>query len=410
MSKERGLKCRPLILFAFCLLLYMPELKIFPMASQVFCIAAPLLYLIANFKLLRKFTSQHLKILLWALLIAVLGFLPPLIQETGDFSYIPVSTYFFRKAIIYLALLCVIIKKHGEKQALQYFMYYFALTHVVYVIGTILLVLIPGLQDIWFNIFVKGGSRASLFTSYGYTFRLGWNGFAGFRLTLYCTIAAAFALFLRYGTKQKAITALQFAVLFFGCLIGNAFYGRSGLFATAIISAVAILVWNRKHIKRILLIGLGICLFALSINALKNVPVFSDWYNWMSSPIKNLLLTGDMDNSSFDRLQEMSQVEIPESAMVFGDGYYTKNGHYYLSTDVGFIRNVAYWGLIGAVASYGLTLFSILGLRKLSYLLLVQFLIIFGIFEFKGAVYYEFIPILFCLGYAYEMQRIEEGK
>lgn len=398
--ERKYLKTSPLILFLFCFFMYTPSLKAFPLLLTIVSYGIPFLYILINRSVFNKIGLRQSKTILFAVFLLLLSLLSIALHETGDYSHLIVSSYFFRKAIIYMFLLCVILKKTEKEKAAYYFMYYFALTHVVHVICTLLFVLIPSIQETWFSIFVKEVSSESLLNSYGYTFRLGWQGFAGFRLTLYCTISIIFTLFLRYGSNEKPISAIQFLVLFLGCILGNMFYGRSGVIVSSIVTIAAILYWNRKNIKRIILFCSLPIIIVVSLNTLKDVPVFSDWYRWMSTPIINLLSTGDANNASFDRLQEMSQIEIPESTIMFGDGYYKKDGHYYMQTDVGYLRNILFWGVFGFILSYLFTAYSLFSLKKMSKLMIIQLMIVFLIFEYKGAVYYEFPPIIFALSIA----------
>ena len=396
-NDTKYLKASPLILFLFCLFLYPPTLKVAPVATNTVAIACPLIYLLLNYEYLTFVNSKHVRIIVMIIVMTLLCLMIPFLKETNDYSYVYVVTYFFRRVMVYLFIICLIYKKHGPDRILYYFMYYFALVHLIFVVGTIILVLLPAVQNVWFSVFRKDVASEALLTSFGYTFRLGWQGFAGFRLTLYCTIGAVFSLFLGYGIKPKALSGRQFFVIFSGCIIGNMFYGRSGLLITLLVTLIAITYWNRNNIKQLILfVGFVVLLFCTA-GLLKDVPVFSEWYVWMSRPISNLLATGDFDNQSFDALKEMSGTEISADTWAFGDGKYTDDGHYYMSTDVGYIRNVLFWGLFGAVISYGTTIYSIFRLKTISRLMLVQMLIVFLIFEYKGPVYYEFIPLMFSI-------------
>lgn len=82
-------------------------------------------------------------------------------------------------------------------------MYYYALTHAIYVIGTLLLVFIPSLKTFWFSVFEEVVSSEMLSESFGYTFRIGWQGFSGYRLTLHCTLSCIFLLYLFYVGKRN---------------------------------------------------------------------------------------------------------------------------------------------------------------------------------------------------------------
>lgn len=404
------LKLNATLVFVFCLFMYPPTFSHASLLMQIIIYGVSILYLILNWQLFIDICKKQRKLIFFALILLVLSLVIPLVNKTGDFSYLlSVTGYLFRKGIVYLFLLCLLYKKYGGDRLLYYFLYYFAITHFIYVLGTLLLVFIPTFQNFWFGIFDKEAADA-LTRSAGYTFRLGWQGFAGFRLTLYCTISIIFLLYLRYGTRIKVISVMQFIVPFLACLIGNMFYGRVGLVLTILVGAIAIVFWNRRHIGRIVFFAGLIVGIVLSVSSLRDIPTFNSWYNWMSKPIINLVTYGEFDDSSFDRLQEMNQVEISADTLIFGDGRYRENGHYYMNTDAGFVRNILFWGIFGGILSYGFTLYSIIGLRKISKMMMLQLLITFLAFEYKGAVYYEFIPLAFVIMAAFRMPNFVEQR
>lgn len=392
----RNIIIRPLTLALFCFFLYPPKLISVPFLIPAIVYGVSIVYILLNWKLILEACFRQRKIIFLVLLLFVISLIIPIINATDDFSYaFSAASYFLKKGIVYLFLLSFILKKYGKEKLLYHFMYYFIVTHVIYVIGTLILVFSPSIQNFWFGIFNKESADVLLRSS-GYTFRLGWQGFAGFTLTLNCTLSIIFLLFLKFETRPRMITMSQFLIPFIACMIGNMFYGRIGLIISIIVSSIAMIFWNRKHLEKIVLSVAFILLFILAIGTLKDVPFFSGWYNWMSRPIINLIDSGEFNDKSFDRLQEMNQVEISPNTFVFGDGLYKDDeGRSYMDTDAGFIRNILFWGIFGAILSYGLTLYSIFELRKISRMLVLQLLITFFAFEYKGVVYYEFIVIDF---------------
>ena len=396
-GNSRFLKINPLILFVFCIFLYPPKLISAPFLIPAIIYIVSIIYILLNWKILLDACLRQRKIIFLAVVIFIVSLIVPILYATDDFSYAHLAAgYFFKKGIIYLFLLCLLSKRYGKDKLLYHFLYYFAVTHFIYVIGTLILVSIPSFQNFWFNIFNKEAEDVFLRSS-AYTFRIGWQGFAGFTLTLNCTISIIFLLFLRYGLKVRLVTGKQFAILFVGCLAGNMFYGRIGLVVTLLVTAIAIIFWNRKHLGRIALFITIPIVCVSALNFLKDLPYFSSWYNWMSRPIVNLINYGEFDDSSFDRLQEMNQVEISSDTFLFGDGIYNEDDKYYMSTDAGFVRNILFWGIFGAILSYGLVLYSIYQIRKISKIMMLELLITFLAFEYKGSIYYEFILIGFIL-------------
>lgn len=88
---------------------------------------------------------------------------------------------------------------------------------------------------------------------------------------------------------------------------------------------------------------------------------------------------------------------IPSNkTLVFGDGYYTNSttNSYYMETDSGLMRQLLFWGVIGTSVSYGCVLILFSSFKDKYKMLSIILLLGFIIFEIKGEVYYEYIPLL----------------
>ena len=394
------LKANAFIVILFCVFLYPPHPIAFPKAIQIITLAFSCIYLLFNRVIIRQYIEKSYKTVFISSILILLSLIIPVVYETNDFSYVKITSIFFKSTIIMLCLLTVIIKKHGYKKQLQYFVYYYAIAQLVYVVGTLVLALSPSVQNTWFSFFTKSVNSAERLNYYGYTFRIGWQGFSGFRSTLHCTIALAFALYLRINPKEKYINGFQFLLLFLGSISGNLFYGRSGLSVSVIILIIMLFCLKKERIMTIAKISVLSVLILLCINSLKDLPMFNKWYNWMSTPFVNLIETGDMDNGSVSRLQEMSKTRIEPTTVLVGDGYFMKDGRYYMHTDIGFMRIILFWGLIGAIPTYYLVAKSLYDVKGISKILAVQLLTIFLVFEYKGDVYYEFVPLITVMVFA----------
>ena len=94
--------------------------------------------------------------------------------------------------------------------------------------------------------------------------------------------------------------------------------------------------------------------------------------------------------------------------MFLGDGYYTAptGTGYYMSTDVGILRLILYWGIVPTLMLYlcliGLFRRSLLG-NKLIYILVV-----FALFEFKGEICWYMIPIFLAIGLLGQNQKYKQ--
>lgn len=389
-SKKEPFKISPKILLLFCIFIYFPTISISPTISRVIEYGIPLCYLAVNYKAFKKLSKKTAHLLLLSLAIISLSILTPIVHRTHDYSYIMTSTYIVRRIVVYAFLSLLIIKKYGAKAHINHFLYYFTLATSLYVIGTIVLVLLPGIKDLWFSIFSMSEQSRELLQSYGYTFRIGWIGFSGFRLTLRCAFCCIFLMYL-YFSKEKNISKKQFYCSYPICLLGTMFYGRSGL-AVAIIASIFLLFsLNKQQVKKIKEFAIIPLVMMLALFAIKDIPIIQQWYNWFTKPFINLVTKGSFDNYSFNNTKQM--VYVPGvKTILLGDGYYMQDGHYYQKTDSGVMRNILFWGITGVILSYGATLYSIVDIKKTNKPLFYAILVAIIVFEYKGEIYYEVLP------------------
>lgn len=393
------------ILILFCIFIYPVMIKGTTTLSYIYQYGIPFFYIILNLKFVKEITKRQLLIFGLLSTLLILSFLFPVFHSTGDYTYIKISTFVFRKLLIYLFLILVLVKKYKENVSPEHFMYYYSLTHAVFVSGTLLIVFFPRFKTFWFSLFPEIIKSETLLESYGYTFRIGWQGFAGYRMTVHCTWCCIFLLYMFYACQAKyRLKTRTFLPVFALCFLGNMFYGRSGLVLSIVTSLIALFIWNRQHFFKILRFICFVVILIFLIYLLRNQPFFSDWYNWMSSPIINLITEGSFNNVSFTETKEM--IFVPEwKTILFGDGYFTHNGHYYMGTDSGFMRNILFWGLTGVFISYGTTFYVILDLKKRNALLCLLILGTFLAFEFKGDVYYEYIAVFWAISFIESIKR-----
>lgn len=395
----------------FCFFMYPVMLRCSVLVSYAIIYGLPLCSLLLHIRSFRMITKRQWMVLSLCAVMLPLCVAYPMLHETGDYSYIPTATFVFRKLLIYVFLACMLVKRYQERASAELFYYYFALATAIYVIGTLCLVFIPGLRGFWLSIFRETIERSgNLSESFGYTFRIGWQGFAGFRVTFRCTLSCLFALYLFYSDGSKIrLKRPVFLALYGLCLLGNMFYGRSGLAVTLAFSAAAAVIWNRRHVQNCLWFALWGMLFLGCVWALREVPVISDWYIWMSKPFINLFTTGHFDNVSLSALVDSTFMPDWET-IFFGDGYYTFEGTYYMGTDSGVMRNVLFWGIAGALVSYGATFCAVWDVRRKS--LLLFFLIIgsFAAFEYKGDMYYEYITLFLSVSFVETLGRWHKGN
>lgn len=399
-------KTSKVLIFLFCVCIYPVMFRTSKAASYIIIYGIPICYLFFHIRQFLRMTKQQMVMTVLFFILLLMSIFYPTLHRTGDYSYVKVVTYIFRKAVIYLFLVCMLVNYYKEESKTEIFYYYFAVTNAIYVVGTLCFVFVPGLYKVWFQIFAENVENTNeLLQSFGYTFRIGWQGFSGFRMTIHCTWSCLFLLYLFYSKNSKIkIKRSVFLVCYAFCFMGNMFYGRSGLIVTIVLSIVGIVVWNRKQLEKVLKFILAGMAFVGGIYILKDVPAFSSWYEWMSRPFINLLTIGSFNNVSFSNLSDM--YFLPEwKTILWGDGYFTLNGSYYMETDSGIMRNMLFWGIIGGFFSYFTTIYSMWSLKKKDVLLFLLFFGAFILFEYKGDTYYEFITLFYVISFVESIRK-----
>ncbi len=396
----RDLKTYKWIVLIFCYYIYPFVINRASLLSYIITYGIPFIYVIFNYNLSAKFIGKvkksQFQCLALVLLLTFASMVYPTLHHTDDFSYISAITFVFRKLLIYVFLCEVIIKKYKEKSIPEIFMYYFCVATFLYVLSTLIFLGFAPLRTFWMEC-VSSENITELYTSgYGYVTRIGWQGFSGFRNTLRCSLSIVFLFYLYY--EKHIINNIGFALLFVFSLIGNMFYGRSGIAVSILCIFVASLYY--KIVKVTVLAKWMFALIAvfMMISWLRNLnPLLNQWYLWMTTPFKNLITTGSFNNISVERLLE-NMIFIPEfKTLIVGDGRYVFNNTYYMRTDSGFMRQILFWGLPGTILAYTATLLSMKQFFNTKMMLLV--IISFILFEIKGEVYYEFIPLMLSLSF-----------
>ena len=116
------------------------------------------------------------------------------------------------------------------------------------------------------------------------------------------------------------------------------------------------LLWHKKGVKVILYIcllgGFLIGIFFLSMFLLEDSE-YSRTYQWAFEWYINMSETGSFETNSTNTLQSMYLFPDNLKTWWLGDGqFYNESGSFYMNTDVGYLRNLYYWGILGSISIY----------------------------------------------------------
>lgn len=367
----------------------------------------PIIYFVLHTKeisLYTRYISFYGLLLLFGFFILLCSSaVVPYIKSTNDYTYVNTVMAILRKFIIIFFLLFITKKKYPSKNLIDLFALYFSLGTVLYVCGSIFLFLIPNLKGMWLSLLNISEKTNVLFSNYGYALRFGWSGFSGYRSTLDCSIAIVFLCYLYFSKKSTInLKTSRFTLFLILCFLGNLFYGRIGIVVSVIVILIGLVCYHKIDLKFIAGIFVFLLFLILCLMLLRNKSkMVNDWFLWMSTPFFNLIKTGSFNNYSVDNVLN-KMIFLPSSkTIIFGDGMYTDRytGSYYMNTDVGFMRQILFWGIGFTILSYVMTISTILKIKS-DRVLHIMLLALFIIFEIKGEVYYEILPMMFAIFFA----------
>ena len=242
--------------------------------------------------------------LYWIAFALFFCFIIPMLHGSNDYSYLSVVFAVCRRIIIITFLFLLVSHRHKKEQIIEFFMLYYVLATSLYVMGTIGFTMIPSLKGTWQEVLNVSGTTLDVLNTYGYTNRFGWAGFAGFRNTIDCTLSIVFLTYL-YSEKGKELNIRTTLFIFISalCFLGNMFYGRIGMVASAICIVLGLLLYRKIDIRTVVA-GVSIVLvgvYFLSILRTQMI-VVDDWLTWATKPFYNLFTTGSFNNYSANRL------------------------------------------------------------------------------------------------------------
>lgn len=384
--------------------------------TYIFIYLIPGIYLLLNYKWLLgcicRVLETRAKAFLCFFYLLFISVLWPLIRGTHDFSFL--SDWWFKlclllvKNIFLLAVYENYIAR-SEMTAEVYISYYLYAV-AAYVLFSLVLIVLPDLRSLCIeHLYLTAKERIDI-QNPSYQTRIGWSGWAGFDVTMQCAVAVALAAILIIIDKNEIKKQVKYLCFLCVALIGTMLYGRTGLLASLVILFFAgIYLVIKKQWRFLLLcvfiVAIGVFALLLISNHFSGVLI---WFKWAFTFIINFFTKGTLDDGIgstqvlFDRMYWLPSIKT----VLFGDAFFTQDGHYYMSTDSGIMRLTLYYGvvhyLLGLLA--GLAMISLIckkfradkpQLSKMdTYIVFFLIAICTVVFEIKGEAYYKVMAII----------------
>lgn len=372
------------------------------------------LYVLANFNFIARMITKNgtvvtvrnalIVVLFWFVLIL----LTPIFSGSGDFSYISNCFTFISWTLYLLAIVIRIRKKYSRYNTFDVFAKVFVCSMALYVIGTLILLLVPSLRDLIMEVVSMTSREYSILKTEKYYTRIGWAGFSGYATSLKTSIALCFLLYLFIKNEQDIKqNGRIFLVEYILLMLGNFFYARTGVIVAIVCSILAVffLAIKLKRTNTFLKILISVILFlTVFIFFLSKYAGEQVVLSWMFELFLNLESGAGFKATSLTiMLRDM--FFIPSlSTILLGDGFYTDpySSAYYMSTDIGFMRLILYFGIFGTMYIYVSYIFWLNKIKKVSKnyestLLSALLVVVFIFFEIKGESIIILVPVVLVL-------------
>lgn len=375
-----------LVIFSFfnIFIIYRINILFLPFYMEILGVIG-LVILLFNRKHLTNFV---VKIFIVILALIIWAFATIILHSSEEYSYIKfLFSLIYKIGLTYFSF--YIFKKTFKQDAtLKTYFKSYVLSSLLYFFSTLLLIMFEPLNKFWVGTVVP---RNPLVDE-GYFFRISISGFSGFDEVSLYAISLFMAAYLISDCanlkKNNGIYKAGYIVLSLGCLL----YGRISLVSIALSLIALFFMHNSK--KRainffVFLILLFLILFvSFWLVSLVN-EMFSHWFKWACEPL--LSLFSGTDIGSLESLKDMF-IMPPFRTFLFGDGQYLDGTKYYMGIDVGYLRAIYFYGILGLLMNAYLIFIL---MRKIRIFFpnkeMIVTLIVLGlnilIYEFKGVMW-----------------------
>lgn len=334
----------------------------------------------------------------------------PVCMGTFEFSFI---TEYWRRFFLLLIKNVFLVafyerEVHSEHKSIEEYFTYYIYSMILYTAFSALILVWSGLRTAMLGCIYLTDKNIVDLQDPSYTTRFGWAGWSGFDATMLCTVGVMMACILILYNRDRVEVQTKYLALSCLLMVGNMFYGRTGL-TVSVLCLALIVLWaclrnQAKLVARIITVGvIGVAvLFILQ----SQVEAIQTWFNWAFSAVVNLIHTGKFQDNTgsvetlLDRMYWMPEMKT----FLLGDGYYNgTDGLYYMHTDSGIMRLMLYFGIINyliGIAATGISYALLCGKMKtklrtqekiFAFLLMA---IVTILFEIKGESFYKIVCIL----------------
>lgn len=348
----------------------------------------------------RYFSLSFFKIFQGAGVIAFVSICTALLNKTFDFFFV---FYVVSMLLIYFAAYFFTLsfpKLIVDENNLNHIIYLFVLVVMIQSFFAILMYVFPTLNDLLNAIFPMQSTEQQDSLEGMRLMGIGIAFFGAGVINGLALIAIVYLYLAKYLKNALLWVGIYIFVFLIGMMMARTTVVGFGM------SMLFLLFWKPLYVSVLKnkfkwLFLMGIVLF-LSI-VLVFVVVDERLLMFAFEFFYNLDTTGSFESASTNRLQEMYVYPSRLKTWLIGDGLYNlPDGHYYMSTDVGFLRLLYYGGIPMIAAYYYFSWYTIRQIRKIGIPVLLWKFLLFSFFYLVvlGSKGLADINFLFLLLYA----------
>lgn len=289
------------------------------------------------------FSTRIVRLLVCGFAIIIWGLICQLVNLSNDFNYLKTFIHLMISLVIGFMLVAVYLEENRTDKIINdiimAFMVQTAFQWFFFLFPSISLHFnVLRNEDIAARNIIYSGYRGLAISSYGF---FGLSACYALVILLYAS---------EYNTlfRSKIINAMGFVFL----ASGTFFAGRTGYLGLVFIPLLIMKKVDFKMVGRLLLIA---CIVSISIfcfwRLANEVDMFRHLYRFTFEPVLNYLNGNGFTATSNDSLLSMYDRKISFSTFFIGDGKYFIDGISYQHVDVGYLRKIFYFGIIGVFLS-----------------------------------------------------------
>lgn len=341
-------------------------------------------------------------LLLWGIIILLI----PLLYGTFDFSYFGEYITIIATLFNCMAICVRIYKTEGENDLIEKFMRNYIFAMAVYVFSSVIAVVFSPYREFIINSVSMSDYARIVIQDERYRTRIGFAGLSVYSSGIKCALANLFVLFFAFKRlREKNKIGVRLCLFYIWTLLGEFFYSRTSLMLSIICLVLFVMmVLTKLHrvTKFLEFVLLGVLAVLFAIVLILQFEGDNASLAWQLEAFTNLLNGRGFNATSLNIMKRMNFVP-GISTLLFGDGRYTgDNGGYYMSTDLGYMRSILYYGLFGLLFVIFLIIISVKTIPKIRKepeysVLAIMCVIAFAVFEIKGECMGVFYPIIFTL-------------